>query len=235
MDLEMKIGVLEAGAPPAGLAQRFGTYSNMFRRLFGPAFSFKVFDPQAADYPTSADGCDAYLITGSSAAVYEEAAWIGRLEAFVRETIGSAPMLGVCFGHQLMAKALGGEVVKSPNGWGLGLHRYEVQTRAPWMDSSPSFALPVSHQDQVTALGPDARVLGGSAFTPFGLIDYPALRAMSIQAHPEFEPDFAKALIEQRRGAPLDTEAADSAIDALSAPNDRRRVEVWMRRFLNTA
>ena len=230
----MKIGVLEAGGPPTVLADRFGTYANMFRRLLGPAFRFETFDARAEAYPEAAHGCDAYLITGSSAGVYDGEGWIKGLEAFVRDRIGSAPMVGVCFGHQLMAQALGGQVVQSLQGWGLGLHRYEVRTRAPWMDISNTFALPVSHQDQVTALGPDGRVLAGSAFTPFGLVDYPGLRAMSMQAHPEFEPDYAKALIECR-GQKIDDATAHAAVESLKEPNDRRRVEVWLRRFLNTA
>jgi GMP synthase-like glutamine amidotransferase len=231
----MKIGVLEAGAPPSPLADRFGTYSNMFRRLLGPAFHFQIFDVGSGTFPKDEDGCEAYLITGSSAGVYDDEPWIAPLEAFVQARAGSAPMIGVCFGHQIMAQALGGQVEQSPKGWGVGLHRYEIQARAPWMDRERSFALPVSHQDQVTAIGPDARLLAGSEFTPYGLVDYPALRAFSIQAHPEFEPDFTRALIDLRRGSRIEPALADEASASLLAPNDRRRVEVWLRRFLHTA
>jgi GMP synthase-like glutamine amidotransferase len=229
----MKVGVLEAGFPPENMVGRFGTYGNMFRRLLGPAFKLQMFDVQAGEYPTETDDCEAYLITGSSSGVYDGDPWIAPLEDFVRENVGAKRMVGICFGHQLMAQALGGKAEKSPKGWGIGLHRYDLTTKAPWMDDIHPIALPVSHQDQVTAIGPDARVLGGSEFTPFGLVDYPKLKAVSLQAHPEFDPDYAVALIESKRGGRFDAATADAAIASLREPNDRRRVTVWLRRFLN--
>ena len=229
----MKIGVLEAGAPPGPLATRFGSYSNMFRRLLGPAFVFEIFDVRAGALPTEDDACTAYLITGSSSAVYDADPWIGDLETFITGTAGSAPMVGVCFGHQLMAQALGGKVIKSPKGWGVGLHQYDIAHKPAWMDSGAPMALVASHQDQVVELGPDARALGGNAFTPLAVVDYPSLKAMSIQAHPEFELEFARALIEARRGTQFDEETADTALASLTGQTDRHRAAVWLRRFLS--
>jgi len=219
----MKIGILEAGAPPGPLAKRFGSYGNMFRRLLGPAFKFEPFDVQAGALPPADDDCEAYLITGSSSGVYDDEPWIAQLEQFIRERVGEKPLIGVCFGHQLMAQALGGQ----------GVHRYELSAKASWMDGGGAIGLPVSHQDQVVALGPEGRVIGGNDFTPFGLVDYPNLRAMSVQAHPEFEVDFVGALIDARGGS-MGDEATEAAIESLKIPTDRRRVAVWMRRFFNT-
>jgi GMP synthase-like glutamine amidotransferase len=134
-----------------------------------------------------------------------------------------------------MAEAFGGKVIKSPKGWGVGLHRYDVADRRGWMDEAQTVSIPASHQDQVVEAPPGAQVLGGSDFCEFGLLDYGPARAISIQLHPEFEPAYAKALIENRRGSRYTDEQADRAILSFEQPNDRSRVGDWIARFLATA
>ncbi|MHB8286288.1 MAG: glutamine amidotransferase-related protein [Caulobacteraceae bacterium] len=231
----MKVGILEAGAPPAALAGQFDGYADMVLSLLGPDFAGQAYDVRAGELPQSATACEAWVITGSSAGVYDPDPWIAPLMAFVQQASGQAPMIGVCFGHQLMAQAFGGQVIKSPKGWGVGLHSYDVDRPAAWMDAAGPVRLAVSHQDQVVAIGPNGERIGGSAFTPFGMVAYPERRAFSIQAHPEFAPDYAAALVDSRRGRPFDAPTADAAVQSLAGPNDRDRVAVWLRRFLATA
>ncbi len=128
-----------------------------------------------------------------------------------------------------MAEAFGGRVEKSSRGWGVGLHRYEVEAPQLWMDGIADFAIPVSHQDQIVALPPSAEVVAGSVFTNYGVLTYRDAPALSFQCHPEFEPAFAKALIETRRHRLPDP---DAALAALDQPNDRERVAGWIRTFL---
>jgi GMP synthase-like glutamine amidotransferase len=227
----MKLGVLETGFPPEPLKARFGGYPAMFRDLLGEDFAWRTYDVQAGQWPDRPEAEDGYIVTGSAAGVYEQDAWIGRLLEFLRGAKGRVRLVGVCFGHQAMAQALGGQVIKSPKGWGVGLHTYEVKVHEPWMDSGPAISSPASHQDQVVELPPDARVLAASAFTPFGMIDY-GQGAVSIQLHPEFDPAYAEALIESRREERISDEAATAAIQSLHAPNDNRRLGDWLRRFL---
>ncbi len=228
----MKIAVLEPGAPPPALLPRFGGYGGMVAAMLGEGFAVEMFDIRAGEWP-KAEGWDGYVITGSSSGVYDPDPWIPELKTWVQCTAGSAPMIGICFGHQLMAEAFGGKVVKSPKGWGVGLHTYDLNTAAPWMPKDAlSMALPVSHQDQVVEVGVGTEVLGGSAFCPFGFLAWPDLKAVSLQPHPEFDPAYAEALILTREDGPLTREHAQSAIASLHAPNDNVRVARWLRRFL---
>jgi GMP synthase-like glutamine amidotransferase len=231
----LELGILETGSPPKRFDGRFGSYGRMFEDLLGPSYAYRTFDVRSGELPDEATRCDAYLITGSAAGVYDADEWIARLKGFVQEASGRVPMIGVCFGHQLMAEAYGGRVIQSPKGWGIGVHTYQVQQREPWMDASPSVAAPVSHQDQVVELPAGAQVLAGSEFTPYGVVAYPERRAISVQFHPEFAPEYAHALIDLRRGTLFSDSLADTAIASLRGPNDRERVAEWFRRFLRSA
>jgi GMP synthase-like glutamine amidotransferase len=224
----MKVAVLETGCPPGSLQQQFGDYPAMFRQLLGAGFEVESFDVQAGDLPDPA-AHDVYMITGSPAGVYEPLPWIAPLQQFIREAKG-AKMVGICFGHQVMAEALGGHVEKSDKGWGAGLHRYQVVRAEPWMDGAGEIAAPASHQDQVVKQPPNTEVTMRSAFTEYAGLAWIDRPAISFQFHPEFSPAFAKALIEQRYDI---VPNPDAAIASLDAPNDSARVAGWIRNFLN--
>ena len=228
----MKLGILKTGAPPPRVA-RFGSYPDMFRKLLGEeAYDYSVFAVDAGELPPTPEACDAYLVTGSASGVYDGTPWIGELKGFLNAAKGRAPLVGVCFGHQVMAEAFGGKVIKSPNGWGLGEQTYQVLHREPWMDDVSRIRLPGSHQDQVVEAPPNAEVMAASDFSPLGAFVYRDQPAISIQLHPEFEPAYAIALIEDRRGSRLSEEEADRAIASYQTPDDRARVGGWIRNFL---
>lgn len=231
----MKLGILKTGRPPKPAIEQFGTYPDMFMALLGhDAYDWTVFAADEGEFPASPETCDAYIVTGSSCGVYDAEPWIGDLLNFLQAARGRAALVGVCFGHQAMAQAFGGEVIKSPKGWGLGEHEYEVLARRPWMDDAASIRLPASHQDQVVALPPGATVIAANAFTPMGALDY-GDRAISIQLHPEFEPAYAMALIEARRGTRYAEDEANAAIASYGGPDDRARIGRWLKNFLTEA
>ena len=228
----MRLGVLETGSPPSALQARFGDYPAMFRALLGEDFWWRTYDVQNGPLPGSPEDEDAYIVTGASAGVYDGDPWIGRLMEFLRGARGRSRLVGICFGHQAMAQAFGGQVIKSPRGWGVGLHTYRVLEHAPWMDAAETIAIPASHQDQVVELPPQARILAASAFSPFGMLDY-GQDAISLQLHPGFEPAFAEALLEDRRGTRIEDDQAEAAVASLHRPNDNVRVGDWLKRFLS--
>jgi GMP synthase-like glutamine amidotransferase len=223
----MKLAILETGHPPGDLADRFGDYPTMFAHLLGDDFEIEAFDVQAGELPDPGNH-DAVLITGSPAGVYDDFPWIEPLMDFIR-TAKDSKMVGVCFGHQVMAEALGGHVEKSDKGWGAGLHHYAVVHPEFWTDEARQIAIPASHQDQVVDQPPNTEIVAASDFTPYAALAWIDRPAISFQFHPEFSPEFAKALIEKRYDV---VPNPDAAIASLDAPNDSARVGGWIRRFL---
>lgn len=223
-----RIAILETGRPPEALLPAHGDYPAMFERLLGePARRFNV---QIGQWPDPA-AFQAAVITGSAAGVYEADAWIGDLLDWIRAARGRTRLVGVCFGHQAMAQALGGRVEKSDKGWGVGLHRYDVVSNEPWMQPpAASIAIPVSHQDQVFEAPADARVIFRSDFTPFAGLAW-GDDAISMQCHPEFDPAYATDLTAGRRGR-IDAALVDRAVASLGEPNDRALIGGWVCNFV---
>jgi len=163
--------------------------------------------------------------------VYDDEMWIADLESWTRDTVSSGvPTLGICFGHQLMARALGGVVERADNGWGVGVHEMRVVETRPWMDPNRGFLrLVMSHQDQVVGLPPGSRVLGSSDHCPNFLVEFTPT-AVGLQGHPEFTAALAAVLYEDKRkriGS-----LADEAIGSLSTPTDTARVAQWAQNLM---
>ena len=224
----MKVAVLETGRPPGRLADDFGDYVAMLGHMLGPQFTIERFDVTAGELPDNPAAHKAYVITGSPAGVYEPLPWIAPLFEFIRAAEHSK-MVGICFGHQAMAEALGGHVEKSAKGWGTGLHRYAIVRSEQWMDGTGNIAVPASHQDQIIVQPPNTVVLAQSSFTPYAGLAWTDRPAISFQFHPEFSAEFAKALIAYRYDAVPD---GDAALASLDGANDNERVAGWIRSFL---
>ena len=229
------IGILETGVPPTDLADRYGRYDAMVRRMLGDGYVYRSYAVPSGNLPARPEDHPAYVITGSSAGVYDALPWIAPLREFIRAAHGRAKLVGLCFGHQIMAEALGGRVEKSHKGWGLGLHSYGVTHAAPWMDGPARVSIAASHQDQVVAPPEGATVLAASAFTPYAALGYAGGEAVSFQFHPEFDSGMARALVELRRSRLPDPAQADRMLASLDAPSDADRVAGWIRRFIDGA
>ena len=187
----MKIGILQTGHAPQDLLGEFGDYDLMFRNMLdGHGFAFDTYAVVDDQFPAGPEAADGWLITGSRHGAYEDHAWIPPLEQLIRDIHAQKrPLIGVCFGHQIIAQALGGKVEKFAGGWAIGRTEYE-------MDGS-RLALNAWHQDQVTRLPDGARVLAGNAFCENAVVAY-GDDILTVQPHPEYGADFIAGLIRTR-------------------------------------
>lgn len=235
----MRIGILQADVLREELQPTFGQYPKMFESVLGTAahksgrdIAFRVYDVRCNEYPEDLDDCDGYIITGSRHSVYDDLPWIQTLRNHVG-TLHEArkKLVGICFGHQLIAHALGGEARAARNGWAVGVHRMRVV--APHDSMTPpklSVSLLSSHKDQVAALPPHARLLGATDFCPkasFALGDH----ILTFQGHPEFSKPYAEALMRAREA--LIGDAFAPGIASLAEATDETVVAHWIVNFIS--
>lgn len=234
----MEIGILRTDTVRPAWAARYGQYPDMFERLLraiDPALAFRSWHVEADAFPARVDDADAWLITGSKSGVYDDRPWIRRLEAFVRELHAARkPLIAICFGHQLVAQALGGEVRKSDRGWGVGLHRHRFRGRPDWFDDGDAtFRVLVSHQDQVLRPAPEMAVLAESDFCPYAACQV-GEHILTFQGHPEFEPGYVRLIMEDRR-AILGEETYRAGMASLAEAPENERLGRAILRFLGAA
>lgn len=198
----MKIGLLECDHVREELLSISGDYRQMFPALFAtvaPMWEFEFFDVCNGHFPVSVNDCDVYICTGSKSSVYDHDEWIIRLKTFVKALYEAGKTyIGVCFGHQILGEALGGEVRKSDVGWCVGVHSFEVLEYQKWMQPAlSSFNLLMMCQDQVLKLPPDSILLAQTPDCPHAMFQVGNFM-LGIQAHPEFSKAYDQALMELR-------------------------------------
>lgn len=232
----MKIGILDTNPPATNKINwnktPYDAYVRFLSRGNAP-LHYENFLVAEGQFPESPEVCDAYLITGSPKGIYEEDEWLRKLEDFIRESYTTGKkLIGICFGHQALAQALGGVVEKSEKGWGLGRKSFEVYQAKSWMNrfkSEPS--LYFVHQDQVVELPPDAELLGGNEFCP-NIFYTIGNQVLGIQGHPEFSRELMTEIIEGRlaRVGKALHRAALKSLD--ERETDNQRFAEWIVNFL---
>lgn len=239
----MHIGILETGRPPEDL-KTAPSYAKMLEILLDQAapgaFTYTTYAVVDGHFPSNPGVCEGWLITGSKHGVYEDLPWMAPLKGFLHKTVSQGvPVVGICFGHQILAAALGGRVELASQGWGVGLHRYQLSPDIPrpaWMEGfeSDDLRLNAMHEDQVVELAPNTTVLASSAFCPHAVLAY-GDKALSFQGHPEFTAEFEEDLLRLRQGEVVPEEVAGPALKTLTGPDrdgDAAEVGRWMARFL---
>ena len=224
----MKIGILQTGHVYEPIKPEHGDFSDMFARfLAGYDFDFATWNVVDGDFPASPSDADGWLVTGSRHSVYDEYEWIAQLLAFLRRCYRDrAPIVGVCFGHQALAAALGGTVEKFSGGWSVGRTEYDWNGR--------QVSLNAWHQDQVVVPPECADVTATSGFCKYAMLSYED-RAISIQPHPEFTGEFINDMIEKRGIGIVPDELLDRARQGLKDPTDSGAFADLIAQFFKAA
>lgn len=222
----MKIGILTTGHAPDAMKD-LGNYDALFRTLLdGHGFEFENYDVVDGVFPGGVDAADGWLITGSKHGAYEPHDWIPPLEQFIRDAYAArVPVVGICFGHQIIAQALGGRVEKFAGGWAVGRKTYDF--------GGEPVALNAWHQDQVTVRPVGAEVIASNDFCENAALLYDD-RIYSVQPHPEFDASFIDGLIRLRGPGVVPKTDLDAAQQTLHQPIDNARVAAQIARFFRT-
>lgn len=203
-------------------------------RAHAPEVALDIYDVQKGDYPPDLDTCDGYVCNGSAASVYDDETWIRHLEAFVRRLYREKrKLVGICFGQQVMAQALGGRVTQSDQGWGVGVKTADVVRRRPWMSpAADSFRLLVSHQDQIVELPAGGEVLAENAHCPISMFQA-GESFLGIQGHPDFTKEYARALMYMRQES-IGKECLEKADETLVENLDAGLIVSWIVHFIES-
>ena len=234
----LKIGILLTDHVLEDLQKKHNDQDNFYRRIFEETdqeVNLEIYDVTQFIYPKSLDECDGYIITGSKLSVYDDERWIRVLEKFIVDLfLNKKLILGVCFGHQLIAKALGGEVKKADIGWVLGVQSYEFKTNYPWLEHmNEDVQLIHSHQDQVMRLPESATLVASNKYVPNSMY-YIEDHVMCMQGHPEFTNAYAYDVLCKRRDVLGEEKFKQAESSLLNEKTDYLEVTNWWLEFFKS-
>ncbi|MDY0249707.1 MAG: amidotransferase [Pseudomonas sp.] len=236
--MTLRICILESDDLHPSMQDSFIGFGQMFKQLFTAQdadVDYQVFNVLNGAYPETDQQFDAYLVTGSKADSFADDPWVVTLRAYLRERfVHGDVLLGICFGHQILALVLGGDTQRSNKGWGLGVHRYHLACKPEWMpEVADEFRLLISHRDQVTALPAAATLLAHSDFCENAAFIL-GQQVLCFQGHPEFTHGFSKELLQIRQSMYC-PKAYQAACQSLQSAHDGQTVAQWMLCFVKAA
>ena len=226
----MQIGILLCGHAMPEVEKNHGDFDAMFARLLdGRGLSFRPYDVENMEFPKSPGEMDGWLLTGSKHGVYENHPFIPPLEDFIRTShTAKAPMVGICFGHQIIAQALGGKVEKYSGGWSVGRTGYDFT-------SGDTLMLNAWHQDQVIRAPEGAATVASNEFCTYAALTY-GEHIYTVQPHPEITGPILADYVRHRRGTGTYPDAImDRALAKAAIPTDEAQIADQIAQFFQAA
>jgi GMP synthase-like glutamine amidotransferase len=234
----LRVCILDNDNLDPAVVDPYVSYGAMTEKMFaaaGTRWQFDRFNTTRQEYPDSFDDYDAVLLTGSRADSFSDTPWVQALRARVTELLRQRkPLLGICFGHQLIAHCLGAQVGRAPQGWGMGRMTYDWCGPQPLTARSPAtLSLLASHQDQVLTLPAGATLLARSDFCPVAAYQIDN-HVFCVQPHPEFVEPYTEYLLDTRRARVGEAVHANGKA-ALGLGHDGLDVARFMQAFVEAA
>ena len=233
----MKIGILKCDSTNEHFRKDFGDYQDWYISLFksiDPSLEFETYDVFLGDFPKKIKGNDVYLISGSRYGAHDGDKWIDDLEKFILQLKKlKHPLIGICFGHQIIAKALGGKTELASQGWGVGVQNYQKIVTEPWMEPDlEQFSMLSFHRDQVTRLPLGAVLIAENSFCPLSAY-YIGDWLISFQGHPELTKDYIRALLYYRENI-IGKEVLENGIKSLDQQIQPKIIAKWILNFFHS-
>ncbi len=233
----MKIGLLICGKLPHALERRGMGYSRILQEWITQPrskHSFRTYRAYAGKLPPKVDACDCYFVSGSAASLVDREPWMVELSHFLLVAAkAQVPVVGLCFGHQVLAQALGGRATRAPKGWEIGLKSWKIVREEGWMrECGKKLTLLCIHEDQVNKLPPRSVRVASNDRCPNGLFRL-ANHAIGMQGHPEFTPEIFEEIVESRKDI-FSKEVRAAALANLDQPTHAKDMARWCVNFVES-